>query len=301
MEPQLTKTVSPAQASIGGIVAFTITAEFDWPAAPNRRIILDDYYGGPGLAFLSASVDLPQEDIADQPIKPQINGHSYKYIIELRQPLHKQPQGQNREHCQMTLSVLMAVLPGLLPGISRSQARLVSPKRAKTPFLAVPVLPNPLFISSDKQKAVTGASLTYTLTFMNHTSEPISDLLLALSPGIPSFSFLAGNMFYDGNEAVVLSKNRENSDSASLSTADLQAETGFFTVPWTIAPHRAMALILVYQIGSQVARGLYSSTAWAEYTQAVPISHLIITSAAAAEVEVSSHLAGSAGTLRLLH
>ncbi|MEL7624637.1 MAG: hypothetical protein AAGU12_13800 [Clostridiales bacterium] len=304
MEPQLTKTVSPAQATIGGIVAFTIRAEFDLSAIQDK-VILDDYYDSSCFAFLSASADLPQAGIDVQAVKPKISGHHYRYTVEL--PLHspstiRQQHSQQKEPqlCQMTLSILMAILPGSLAGISRSQAKLQYPAGPKTPPLTVHILPNPLFISSDMQKAAPGASLTYNLTFMNHTAEPVSDLLLALSPGYPSFSFLAGKMIYSGKEAVVLSKNRENSDSSSLASADLQAETGFFAVPWAILPHSTLALVLVYQIGSQVSDGLYSSKAWAEYTQAVPVSHLIITSAAA-EVEVNHRLAGAEGVLRPLH
>ncbi len=319
MEPQLTKTVSPAQATIGGIVAFTIKAEFDLSAIQDK-IILDDYYDSSCYAFLSASADLPQAGIDGQAVKPKISGHHYRYTVEL--PLHspgtirQQPAGQEQQGlepvwqqhsqpkepqlCQMTLSILMAILPGSLAGISRSQAKLQYPAGPKTPPLTVHILPNPLFISSDMQKAAAGASLTYNLTFMNHTAEPVSDLLLALSPGYPSFSFLAGKMIYSGKEAIVLSKSRENSDSSSLASADLQAETGFFAVPWAILPHSTLALVLVYQIGSQVSDGLYSSKAWAEYTQAVPVSHLIITSAAA-EVEVNHRLAGAEGVLRPLH
>lgn len=298
MEPQLTKTVSPAQATIGGIAAFTIRAEFDLSATQDK-VILDDYYDSSCFAFLSASADLPQAGIEGQPVKPKISGQNYRYTIELppRSPgtIRQQPQP-----CQMTLSILMAILPGSLAGISRSQAKLQYPAGPQTSPLTIHILPNPLFISSDKQKTAPGASLTYNLTFMNHTAEPVSDLLLALSPGYPYFSFLAGKMVYSGKEAVVLSKSRENSDSSSLASADLQEETGFFAVPWAILPHSALALVLVYQIGSQVSDGLYSSKAWAEYTQAVPVSHLIITSAAA-EVEVNHRLAGAEGVLRPLH
>ncbi len=313
MEPQLTKTVSPAQATIGGIAAFTIRAEFDLSAIQGK-VILDDYYDSSCFAFLSASAALPQAGIEGQSVKPKISGHHYRYTVELPlscqstvrqqqglEPVWQQhPQQQEPQPCQMTLSILMAILPGSLAGISHSQARLQYPAGPQTPLLTVHILPNPLFVSSDKQKAAPDTSLTYNLTFMNHTAEPISDLLLALSPGYPHFSFLAGKMLYGSKEAVVLSKSRESNDSSSIAPSDLQAETGFFAVPWTILPHSALALVLVYQIGSQVSDGLYSSKAWAEYTQAVPVSHLIITSAAA-EVEVNHRLAGAKGVLRPLH